>query len=303
MTLLTELYPAVALRQFCSVFGKNRQAWYYATRRRAEQDMTDCIVVKMVKQIREQQPRIGTRKLYHLLTGQLQSHQVKLGRDKFFALLQRYDLLIRRRRRRVITTDSRHPFHKYNNLIQDLTLTAKNQLWASDITYIALKNDFAYLSLVTDVFSRKIVGHQLWHNLSAQGTIQALNRALDRQKPQRHRLIHHSDRGVQYCCGDYVEILECNGIQISMSKKGDPYQNAIAERINGILKTEFNLGETFSSPEQATKAVNAAVTLYNSQRPHSSLSYLTPDQAHELTGILKPNWKNYRKQRCTTLQD
>ncbi|BAV04799.1 Transposase InsO and inactivated derivatives [Filimonas lacunae] len=295
MNLLTELHPHIGVGQFCTVFGKTRQAWYYATRTQAEQEMTDSIVVKMVKEIREEQPRLGTRKLYYLLEPQLQAHGIKMGRDALFDMLERYDLLIRHRRRRAITTDSNHPYRKYDNLIQHLILTGKNQLWVSDITYLRVSEGFCYLSLVTDAFSRKIVGYRLWPNLAARGSIEALNMALNEQQPGRNMLIHHSDRGVQYCCSDYVGQLQNYQINISMSHKGDPYQNAIAERVNGILKHEYSLNKEFEDLVQATKAVQAAVNLYNSRRPHDSLSYLTPDQAHELTGIIKRNWRTYSK--------
>jgi putative transposase len=298
VSLLAELHPFIGIGQFCTVFGKTRQAWYYATRSRAEQEMTDSIVVKMVKEIREEQPRIGTRKLYYLLTPRLQLHGIKMGRDALFDMLERYDLLVRHRRRRAVTTDSNHPYHKYDNLIQHLVLTGKNQLWVSDITYLRIAEGFCYLSLVTDAFSRKIVGHRVWPSLSAKGSIAALNMALSEQKPAHNVLIHHSDRGVQYCCSDYVEQLQSHHINISMSKKGDPYQNAIAERVNGILKMEYSLNKEFNSVEDACDAVGAAVALYNTCRPHDSLSYLTPDQAHELTGVIKRNWRTYSK--CAT---
>lgn len=304
MTLLTELYPQIALERFCTVFGKSRQAWYYATSQSQQQDMTDSLIVKMIREIREEQPRIGTRKLYHLITPKLQEHKIKIGRDKLFEILERYGLLIRHRKRKAITTDSNHPFYKYDNLIQQLILRSKNQLWVSDITYISLKEGFAYLSLVTDAFSRKIVGYCLWPSLAAQGSIHALEMALEQIKRNCYinNLIHHSDRGVQYCCADYVQRLKAYNIKISMSYNGDPYQNAIAERVNGILKMEFGLHTSFESIEKANEAVHTAVELYNTKRPHSSLNYLTPNQAHHLTGIIKRNWKNY-KQACTNNQD
>lgn len=304
MTLLTELYPQIAVDRFCTVFGKSRQAWYYTKSQSQQQDMTDSLVVKMVQEIREQLPRIGTRKLYHLITPRLQEHKIKIGRDKLFEILECYGLLIRHRKRKAITTDSNHSFYKYDNLIQHLVLRAKNQLWVSDITYISLKEGFAYLSLITDAFSRKIVGYCLWPTLAAKGCINALEMAMV-QLPRYYitqGLIHHSDRGVQYCCTDYVQQLKAAHIEISMSHRGDPYQNAIAERVNGILKTEFGLNKSFEGFDKATEAVKHAVETYNSKRPHSSLNYLTPNQAHQLTGIIKRNWKNY-KQACITNQD
>lgn len=305
MTLLTELYPQIAVERFCTVFGKSRQAWYYTISRNEQQDMTDSLVVTMIKEIREEQPRIGTRKLYFLLTPKLQKHKIKIGRDKLFDILERYGLLIRHRKRKAITTNSNHPFYKYDNLIQQLKLRSKDQLWVSDITYISLKDGFAYLSLVTDAFSRKVVGYCLWPTLAAQGCINALEMALDGCSYHRlhdEELIHHSDRGVQYCCGDYVQRLQAAKIKISMSYNGDPYQNAIAERINGILKMEFGLNKIFESIGKAKETLINAVELYNSKRPHNSLNYLTPNQAHQLTGIIKRNWKNYKKV-CITNQD
>ena len=233
----------------------------------------------------------------------MQEHGIKIGRDKLFEILERYGLLVRYRKRKAITTNSNHPFYKYDNLIQQLTLRTKNQLWVSDITYISLKEGFAYLSLVTDAFSRKIVGYSLWPSLAAQGSMNALQMALDQIKPQYTcNLIHHSDRGVQYCCSDYVQRLKAYNIQISMSYHGDPYQNAIAERVNGILKTEFGLYKSFENIDKANEVVVNAVELYNNKRPHSSLNYLTPNQAHHLTGIIKRNWKNY-KQACQQKQE
>jgi transposase InsO family protein len=295
VTLLAELYPSIAIGRFCTVFGKTRQAWYYATQSRLEQDMTDNLVVNLVKEIRLEQPLTGTRKLYHLLKPQLKAHSIKMGRDGLFDLLDRYGLLVRCRRRKACTTDSNHSYYKYPNLIKNLpAIEIKNRLWVSDITYLRLTEGFAYLSLVTDAYSRMIIGYCLWENLSARGTINALQMALQHQRPVKGKLIHHSDRGVQYCCSDYVTCLESSGIRISMSEKGDPYQNAIAERVNGILKGNW-LGHSFNSIEQARQALVKAVEIYNQKRPHESLAYLTPNQAHELTGIIKRTWKNYTK--------
>jgi transposase InsO family protein len=303
VTLLTELYPAIAVQKFCTVFGKTRQAWYSITRYQLEQEMTDNLVVNLVKEIRQEQPLTGTRKLYYLLQPRLSAHGIKMGRDGLFNLLDRYGLLLRHRRRKATTTDSNHPYQKYPNLIKDLPPTGvKNRLWVSDITYIQLAEGFAYLSLVTDAYSRKIVGYCLWDSLAAQGTIHALEMALQEQRPRKGELIHHSDRGVQYCCSSYVDRLQSAGVHISMSDKGDPYQNAIAERVNGILKGNW-LGHCFITIEQARETLVKAVHIYNEKRPHDSLAYLTPNQAHELTGIIKRNWKNYTKKLCTHQPD
>ncbi len=238
-------------------------------------------------------PRIGTRKLHYMLTETLQKHQISIGRDKLFDLLAEYGMLVRRRkRRRVSTTDSNHPYRKYPNLVRELQVLRPNHLWVSDITYISLKDGFCYLSLVTDAYSRKIVGYCLHPTLKKEGPLQALAMALA-LLPKRLEapLIHHSDRGLQYCCSDYTTLLENKGIGISMTEKGDPYENAIAERVNGILKEEFGLYNDFGHLGQAGDTTKQAIDTYNRYRPHASCDYLTPEQAHQKKGLLKTKWK------------
>jgi putative transposase len=238
-------------------------------------------------------PRTGTRKLYHLLTELLTMHNIRFGRDKLFDLLEANGLLIRRRKRkRINTTDSNHSFKKYPNLIRDMQVLRPNQLWVSDITYISLIDRFSYLSLVTDAYSRKIVGYCLYPTLQKEGPVAALDMALSSfcGKPEQS-LMHHSDRGKQYCCADYITRLEGKNVAISMTEKGDPYENAIAERVNGILKEEFALDKEYDSFGQAKAAVEQAVKTYNQLRPHASCNYLTPEQAHQKEGLLKTKWK------------
>jgi len=253
----------------------------------------DSIVIKKVKEIRQQMPRIGTRKLHYLLADTLQEHGISIGRDKLFDLLADYGLMVRRRKRRkAITTDSDHPFHKYPNLIRQLQVLRPNHLWVSDITYISLRNGFCYLSLVTDAYSRKIVGYCLHTTLKKEGPIQALSMALQTFKGKLQQpLIHHSDRGLQYCCSDYITLLNDKSVTISMTEKGDPYENAIAERVNGILKAEFGLIKCFDNYELAFDEVQKAVDIYNHLRPHASCDYLTPERAHQQNGLLKTKWK------------
>jgi transposase InsO family protein len=238
-------------------------------------------------------PRIGTRKLHYMLTGTLQKHNITIGRDKLFDLLSEYGLLVRRRkRRRISTTDSTHPFRKYPNLIRELQVLRPNHLWVSDITYISLTDGFCYLSLVTDAYSRKIVGYQLHPTLKKEGPLQALRMGL-KELPAKLEaaLLHHSDRGLQYCCSEYTTLLESKCISISMTEKGDPYENAIAERVNGILKEEFGLYNDFGCYEDAKTAVEKAIVTYNQLRPHASCNYMTPEQAHQKQGLLKTKWK------------
>jgi putative transposase len=235
------------------LFGKTRQAWYKYLSAVDEQGLQDAIIITHIKELRKQMPRLGGRKLQHMLTPLLAEHGIDVGRDKLFDLLADNGLLVRRRKRRkVATTDSNHPYRRYPNLVKGLETLSAEQLWVSDITYISLKEDFCYLSLVTDAYSRKIVGYCLYPSLKAEGPLLALDMALQ-QYSGNGRLIHHSDRGSQYCCHQYTALLQENGIRISMTEKGDPYENAIAERVNGILKAEFQLDNEFDNFEQARK--------------------------------------------------
>lgn len=252
------------------------------------------IIIEEVLRYRKHQKRLGTRKLLGEMQDFLSAHCFKIGRDAMFDLLAERGLLISKRKRRgSITTLSKHRFKKYPNIIRDFIPTAPNQLWVSDITYIRLSNGFAYLSLITDAYSRKIVGFYLSKDLSAKGPLNALKMALA-NNPNRVGLIHHSDRGVQYCCDAYVNLLQDkkNNIKISMTEKGDPLENAIAERVNGILKQEL-LEEMFPNFEAAQKQIAVACSTYNHLRPHGSINNLKPFEAHMQSGELKKLWTNY----------
>lgn len=247
-------------------------------------------------EIRATLPRIGTRKLLHLLTPRLAEHNLQVGRDYLFELLATHKLLVRSRKRKAVTTDSRHWMRKYSNLTTELSITRPEQLWVSDITYIRLPNGFAYLSLITDAYSRKIMGYQLSRSLSADGCVTALHRALAARSYPAHSLIHHSDRGAQYCSKDYVDLLVKHKLAISMTENGDPYENALAERVNGILKAEFNLYSSAVGYEQTCLLVEQSIRAYNELRPHASCDYLTPHQAHQQSGVLTKRWKSYPQQ-------
>lgn len=250
------------------------------------------MIINEVLRYRKHQKRIGTRKLLEEMQGFLSTHNFKIGRDAMFDLLAERGLLVSKRKRRgPTTTMSKHRFRKYPNIIRDFIPIAPNQLWVSDITYIRLGSDFAYLSLITDAYSRKIVGFYLSRDLSAKGPLKALKMALQ-SNPDRDNLIHHSDRGVQYCCDEYVKLLQDNTIKISMTENGDPLENALAERVNGILKTEL-LEEVFSNYSTAQREVAIACSTYNHLRPHGSIDNLKPVEAHQLTGKLNKRWKNY----------
>jgi putative transposase len=264
----------------------------------AEEDtLRDAVILKRVKEIRQQMPRIGTRKLYYMLSEILEKHGIKIGRDKLFDLLEEYGLLIRRRKRKKIaTTNSNHPFYKYPNLIAELEVLRPNHLWVSDITYIDIPDDFCYLSLITDAYSKKIVGWCLYPTLQKEGPLQALAMAFNSLPTKLEQtLIHHSDRGTQYCSHEYTDRLVAKGINISMTERSDPYENAIAERVNGILKSEFFIDREFANIEQAQAAIASAIAIYNSMRPHGSCNNLTPGEAHQQHGELKSTWRKKKE--------
>ncbi len=247
-------------------------------------------MVQEVLKIREAQKRIGVRKLYHMLEGFMNQHEIVLGRDRMYELLRENSLLVRRRRARKPRTTFASPWKRYPNLIREIEPTGANQVWVSDITYVRVGEGFAYLSLITDAYSRKIVGYDLCRDLSARGCVGALRMAL-RENPDRVGLIHHSDRGLQYSSSAYMKVLGPK-IQVSMTEKSDPLENAIAERVNGILKDEL-LEKHFESFNEAQKKINEAVIVYNNLRPHMSIDMLTPAEAHLRNGDLKRLWKNY----------
>jgi transposase InsO family protein len=281
-----------SIQTLCSLLGYSRQAFYKFVKHAEKEALQYDLILQEVLRIRKTLKRLGTRKLLFKMEGFMREHQIEIGRDAMFDLLATHKLLIRKRKRRVpVTTFSDHWMRKYPNLIVDFIPTAPNQLWVSDITYITLKDDFAYLSLITDAYSRKIVGFYLSETLSADGCIKALQMALN-NNPQLGRLIHHSDRGSQYCCADYVSILDKHFVKISMTQSGDPLENAIAERVNGILKDEL-LEKIYINYQEAKQAIAAAISIYNYQRPHSSIDMLTPIEAHLREGELKRRWKNY----------
>jgi transposase InsO family protein len=242
--------------------------------------MQETVILDLVREQRRLMPRLGGKKLYCLLRDDL--HKAgKVGRDKFFSILRHNGLLVERKRSYTRTTHSYHHFHKWKNGVPNEPLTARNQVWASDITYIRTLDGFAYLALVTDMYSRKIVGWSLSRSLSIEGALEALGMALKANRGDMEGLIHHSDRGVQYCSHDYVKRLQKNGIKISMTEENHCYENSLAERVNGILKDEFLLDTTFHNYAQAHSACAGAVRTYNELRPHWSLKLQTPSRVHE----------------------
>jgi putative transposase len=296
-------YPCYGIARMSRLFGKSRQAFHQMETRNTRQGVNGEMLLVYVKEIRRQQPRIGTRKLYSMLHPVVVSNSLKIGRDAFFSLLRKSNLLVKRRRKHVTTTDSNHLFKKYPNLIKEYVPVGPEQIWASDITYLLTERGFVYLSLVTDQYSKTIMGYHVHATLEANGPLEALQMALKARCYPESRLIHHSDRGIQYCCEDYIKVLDGNNIQISMSQRGNPYENAIAERVNGILKSEFYLDRCFKDIDQVISVVRNTVKVYNTQRPHASCNNMTPDKAHEQHGLLKKLWKNYkRKEKSKELE-
>jgi len=264
----------------CGRVGMSRQSFYKARRQRKRREVDADLVEHLVKAERAVQPRLGGRKLHYMCKKSLEEAGVGLGRDRFFEVLADRDLLLEPLPKRPRTTDSRHCLPVFTNLVKDMALERPNQAWAGDITYIRTDEGFLYLSLLTDLYSRKIVGFHAGDTLETEGCMKALEMALN-QLPAGKELFHHSDRGCQYCSHLYVNKAQGRGLTISMTEEHHCYENAKAERVNGILKQEYCLGGCFRTKAQALAAVAEAVWLYNTRRPHRALKYKTPEEIHQ----------------------
>jgi len=263
---------------FCGLFGFSKQAYYKNQPYKKISDSKNLNMRESVLVLRRQMPRLGTRKLYHLLKAEGIIH---IGRDKLFSVLRQQGLLVNRKRKYTITTNSKHWLRKYPNLIKGICPERPEQLWVADITYIDTLDGNAYLHLVTDAYSKQIMGYELCNNMEAASTLKALKMALDKREYKASELIHHSDRGLQYCSKLYTDCLKENNVAISMTENGDPYENAIAERVNGILKDEFGLSDKLEDVIQAKELTAQSIRIYNNLRPHLSCSMLTPNQMHQ----------------------
>ena len=258
--------------------GISRQCYYRSFWRSEEKKAKAEKVLSLVSGVRSHMSRIGTRKLHYLLHEDLK--ELHIGRDKLFAVLKANNLLIKPKRNYRITTDSHHRFRKHKNLIADILIERPEQVWVSDITYIGGRNRNCYLALVTDAYSKKIMGYDLSNSLATEGSLRALEMAV-KQRKYNDKLIHHSDRGLQYCSNDYQEILENKKIIPSMTESYDPYANAVAERVNGILKQEFLLEDYQVDIKTMSLLVEDAVRIYNTKRPHYSCYMKTPEEMHK----------------------
>lgn len=295
-------FPRIGLAKLCSWFGISRQAYYQHTWEVISTTLEDEMILQQVKHIRKNHRRMGTRKLYEMLQPFILEHQIKIGRDALFDLLSVHHLLVRRRKRKIKTTNSYHRFRKYPNLVKSIIPTQINEVWVSDITYWKLKNEHVYISLITDIYSRKIIGYHLGETMETEESIQALRMALSCLGGESHpKPIHHSDRGIQYCSQSYVKLLSENGIEISMTENGDPLENAIAERVNGIIKEEYLDTYEVETTEQAKELLSVAVELYNKERPHMSLGNFTPDEVYKSVHLKNQEklWKNYYQKTTT----
>lgn len=265
----------------CRVAGMSRQNFYQGRTQRSRRDVDEALVLDLVRAERRLQPMLGARKLMVRIAPELAQAGVSIGRDRLFKTLAKHGLLVPKRRRcGPRTTDSHHGFRVYRNLLKDLDLVAPHQAWVSDLTYIRTEEGFVYLALVMDAFSRRIEGWNVGATLEASGCVKALGMATA-GLPEGARPIHHSDRGTQYCCGEYTGLLGAHMLPISMTEENHCYENAKAERLNGILKQEYGLGGTLRNLAEVVRLVREAVMLYNTHRPHAALGYKTPQSVHE----------------------
>lgn len=283
------------------MLGYSKQAYYKSIARTEQKAFEEYLVVELIHRKRRVWKKGSGRNLFASLQEDFARHRIRIGRDKFFTLLSKHGLLVRRRSRRARTTQSWHHYNKYPNLIEGLIPHAPAQVWVSDITYVWCRAEqcFMYLYIITDMYSRKIVGFAVGTSLQACWAVQALQMAIAGTSGSLQGLIHHSDRGVQYCCGEYIGLLRMYEIQPSMTSNGDPLENPIAERVNRTIKEEFmeNYKEGYSTRAQALEEIPRNIGFYNEERPHSSIGMLTPNQAHCMVGYIPRKWKSYYKQK------
>jgi len=303
---MRQAHPSYRIDALCRLFGKSRQAYYDRMQSVCTDSISEDVILKLVSEVRKDFPRMGSRKLLIYLRPEFDAMNIHIGRDAFFNLLYRNFMTVRRTRNKRKTTYSDHWMHKYPNLTIGYTPDAPNRLWVSDITYIEVvltEVRFGYLSLITDAYSHKIVGWNLAKTLRACNALAALKMALSDVKGKQPGLIHHSDRGSQYCCGSYVNLLTRRKIQISMTESGNPRENAIAERINGILKTEWINDCKPGSWQEIVSFVGKIINLYNRQRPHQSIGYAVPEMVHQTGMKTECKWKNYYHKSNVNEQD
>lgn len=286
----------------CRLLGVSKQAYYKHDDRLMQRLAREAFVVEFVKDVRRKDPGIGGNKLWLMYT-RCFGEENRVGYNRFYDIIEQYDLKVRKRKRRVSTTDSRHDLPLYPNLVKSLIPTRPCQLIVSDITYVPLWTDpidgeykFCYLSLVTDYYTKEIIGYSVGDTLETKHTLKALEMALGHYEGNDlSGLIHHSDRGVQYASYAYTERLRGHGIGISMTENGNPKDNAVAERVNNTIKNELLKGMSFFTVDEVKAALRTAVDFYNNERPHLSLDGMTPCQASRTTGEIQKNWISFRE--------
>lgn len=257
----------------------------------AKAAQSEAQIISLVRNKRKMLPRLGTRKIHHLIKDELESKSLKCGRDRLFNYLRTHHLLIKPKRRYVQTTNSKHWLRKYPNIIKDMQITQPEQVWVADITYIKTEEGNCYINLITDKYSKKIMGYAIADNMETSSMIEAYKMALANKQNKQMQTIHHSDRGLQYCSKEYVNLSLQNNCKISMTENGDPYENALAERMNRTMKEEFGLGEILKTKQQGKQLIKEAVYLYNNYRPHLALNFKTPNEIHKK---MLDNFVNYQ---------
>jgi putative transposase len=275
----------------CSAFGFTRQAYYKLRKSKSKERIKNEKVLEMVKKVRKRQSRLGTEKVYNRIKITLIEQEIKMGRDKLNGLLRDEQMLVGKKKNHTRTTNSYHRYRKWSNLLKDMELTRPEQAWVSDITYVSTKQGSMYLFLITDAYSKQIMGSYLSENMKVESATVALKEAISNRRYPGRELIHHSDRGFQYYSPVYIEMLQKNDIKPSMTTRHDPYENAIAERVNGILKDEFDVGGTFPDPAMARRETKTAIEIYNYERPHRSCEMMTPCEAHQWGNYKLKKWK------------
>lgn len=286
------------IRDLTELLGYSKQSYYKQLEREDRKSLNEGLIIDLVLNKRKLWKKGSGRNLLASLQTEFRQHQISIGRDRFFDLLRKNDLLIKTKQRKTRTTNSYHHYHKYPNLIKDLKVSRVNQVIVTDITYLYLRDNdsFAYLFLVTDLFSRKILGFNVSPNLTSKSAIKALTMAF-KNMSDINDCIHHSDRGIQYCSNQYTELLKKKNIRISMTENSDPLENAVAERINKTIKEEFTEEKqiSFSNYKESKTVISQIINFYNDERPHRSLDMYTPSAAYQINRELKRKWKSYYK--------
>ena len=294
MSLLREECKAFGLSTLCGLFGYSRQSYYKRDDNDFADDAIEPLIVEKTRDYRKDNPGLGCSKLYLIIKKLFEETGCMPGRDAFIEILRKNGLMVHlRRRRHYKTTDSNHNYRKYPNLIKDVIPSHPNEIWVADITYVETEEGVCYLSLITDTYSHKIVGWAVGPTLETIYPLEALKMALATIDAETaSMLIHHSDRGCQYCSGPYVALLKAYGVSISMTQSGDPLENAIAERANGILKTEWLYKMSIATRNECKVVLERIIGFYNTQRPHMSIGMQTPEEAHKQSGAQRRCWKN-----------